>query len=393
MHLWLGLLSGLVVLVVSLTGCIYAFEEEIQNLTQSYRSVEKQDADYLSPSTIKKQAEAGLKAEAPDLPEHEAKRIYYGNAGKSARVLFYGEGYYYALFLNPYSGELLNITNKYTDFFTIVLYLHYRLLLGDIGEQIVSWSTVIFVILLISGIILWWPRNKKSRPQKFRIKWGASWRRLNYDLHAVLGFYMTWVVIFIALTGMVWAFQWFENSVYWVASGGKSFPAKYHPHSDTTHLAANASENPVDKAWYKVLGNQQDTVQTGVYLPHGKEEPVTIITNPRAGTFYQRSYHYFDQYTLEKLEPTSTLRGKYEDANTADMINRLNYDIHTGAVFGLAGKFLAFFASLIAASLPVTGFLFWLGRKRKKKPSGRNRRPEKKTFKVSQDELSEKINA
>jgi uncharacterized iron-regulated membrane protein len=48
----------------------------------------------------------------------------------------------------------------------------------------------------------------------------------------------------------------------------------------------------------------------------------------------------------------------------------MNYDIHTGAILGLPGKFLAFFASLIAASLPVTGFMIWMGRKKKKKASG-----------------------
>jgi uncharacterized iron-regulated membrane protein len=45
----------------------------------------------------------------------------------------------------------------------------------------------------------------------------------------------------------------------------------------------------------------------------------------------------------------------------------MNYDIHTGAILGLPGKFLAFFASLICASLPVTGVYVWWGRKNKAK--------------------------
>jgi len=53
----------------------------------------------------------------------------------------------------------------------------------------------------------------------------------------------------------------------------------------------------------------------------------------------------------------------------ADKIVRMNYDIHVGAVLGLPGKFLAFFASLVAASMPVTGFCIWWGRRKKKKPT------------------------
>jgi len=58
--------------------------------------------------------------------------------------------------------------------------------------------------------------------------------------------------------------------------------------------------------------------------------------------------------------------GKFSNTSTADKIARMNYDIHIGAVLGLPGKIMAFFASLIAASMPVTGVVIWLGRKKKK---------------------------
>jgi uncharacterized iron-regulated membrane protein len=58
--------------------------------------------------------------------------------------------------------------------------------------------------------------------------------------------------------------------------------------------------------------------------------------------------------------------GKLKDTKLADKIARMNYDIHVGAVLGLPGKIMAFFASLFAASLPVTGFLIWWGRRNKK---------------------------
>ena len=59
--------------------------------------------------------------------------------------------------------------------------------------------------------------------------------------------------------------------------------------------------------------------------------------------------------------------GRYANTSVADKMMRMNYDVHTGAILGITGKIMAFFASLIAASLPVTGFLIWRGRRKKKK--------------------------
>ncbi|WP_226998944.1 PepSY domain-containing protein [Flavisolibacter tropicus] len=59
--------------------------------------------------------------------------------------------------------------------------------------------------------------------------------------------------------------------------------------------------------------------------------------------------------------------GRYKDAVVADKPIRMNYDLHTGAIRGIAGKILVFCASLIAASLPVTRFYIWWGRRNKKK--------------------------
>ncbi|WP_222707033.1 PepSY domain-containing protein [Neolewinella aurantiaca] len=84
------------------------------------------------------------------------------------------------------------------------------------------------------------------------------------------------------------------------------------------------------------------------------------------GVIYNNDYRFFDQNTLEEL-PSNSIYAKYEDADLADMVIRLNYDIHIGSIGGLAGKIIAFFASIIIASLPVTGVLIWYGRRKKSK--------------------------
>ena len=70
----------------------------------------------------------------------------------------------------------------------------------------------------------------------------------------------------------------------------------------------------------------------------------------------------YDQYTGKLLQKKT-----FSDKNNGEKLRSLNYAIHSGAILGLPGKILAFFASLICASLPVTGFYIWWGRKYKKK--------------------------
>lgn len=87
----------------------------------------------------------------------------------------------------------------------------------------VRYSTLIFLVMLISGIILWWPRNKAALKQRYWFRWKQStqWKRKNYDLHNVLGFYVSWVVVFMAITGLVWSFTWFDKGLYYLLSGGE----------------------------------------------------------------------------------------------------------------------------------------------------------------------------
>jgi uncharacterized iron-regulated membrane protein len=104
-----------------------------------------------------------------------------------------------------------------------------------------------------------------------------------------------------------------------------------------------------------------------VHPPDYEHGSIAANANPDASTYWKMDYRYFDQYTLEEL-PVDHVWNRFHEASFGDKLHRINYDIHVGAIGGLPGKFLAFCLSAIIASLPVTGFLIWWGRKNKKKP-------------------------
>ncbi|WP_290792812.1 PepSY-associated TM helix domain-containing protein [Flavihumibacter sp. UBA7668] len=358
-HLWLGLASGILVVFLGITGCLLAFEKEIRNLTEPYQFVTKQDKPYLPPSQLKAIA-------AKHLDGRPVRGLEYAGPDKAAFAAYYDTVAYTIVAMNPYTGEVLKVKDMTKDFFRIVLNGHFYLWLPPtIGRPIVASATLVFLVMLISGIVLWWPKNKAAMKQRFSIKWNAKWRRVNYDLHNVLGFYMSWIGIFLALTGLVWGFDWFADATYYATSGGKQRPPHEHPVSKPNTEGKN-TDLIADYLWAGHLLNMKETESITVFYPDLDTDPLEMGVNHRPGTYYKVDYYHYDRFSGEELPATGSYAGSFNEASLADKLVRMNYDIHVGAVLGLPGKFLAFFGSLIAASLPVTGFLLWRGRRKKK---------------------------
>lgn len=392
LHLWMGLTSGLIVFIVGITGCIYVFEKDIRHYTQRYQFVTPQDKPFLPPTQLRQMAAAQVFGDKADSLGKRLQNVTYGSKEKAVTVSYADPKKGPALFyVNPYDGKLLYKKYNNSDFFRFILKGHmYLWLEPKIGKPVISTAVLIFVLLLISGLIMWWPKNlKKANANKsFKIKWSASFKRVNYDLHNVLGFYVLTVALVIALTGLVWGFQWWAKSSYWVISGGRSLKEFKRPFSDTTTLTAQYTQ-PEDRIWQ--LAQREHAPITGalqIQFPVKASDPIGLMYNPDDGTHYRRGFRYFDRYTLAELRGGGLYNIPYAKAPTADKIHRMNYDVHVGAILGWPGKILAFFASLICASLPITGFLVWWGKKKKKAKAAL---PNKELIQVKNEELVEAL--
>lgn len=358
-HLWLGLTSGLLVFIIAITGCIYAFQDEIQNATQPYRRVPAEARPFMPPTAIQHTAERRL-------PGKQVHAVMYQSHTHSAKAIFYSDAgdYYYLVYVNPYNGEVLKVKNENHDFFRFIINGHYNLWLPmAVGHVVVASATLMFFIMMLSGIILWWPRNKKGARQRLTIKWNASWRRTNFDVHSVVGFYVSWVGIIFAVTGLVWGFQWFANAYYTVASGGRHMVEYKEPMSKSAVTDTSAIP-AADRIWMKLQAGLPAQGSIEVHIPHDSAA-IAVNINPDPATYWKTDYRYFDQHSLAELS-VQHLWGRFSNARRADKLMRMNYDIHVGAILGLPGKIFAFLCSLVIASLPVTGTLMWWGRRNKK---------------------------
>lgn len=355
LHLWLGLASGIVVFVLGITGCALVFEHEIKAMINPWVAVKAPaGAKILAPSALYQSVQQAL-------PGKQIESVWYYGENRSAR--FSAHEVDSTIYVNPYTAEVLGMF-KDADIFKFFKDGHYYLWMPEkIGHQVVGWGTLIFFLLLISGIILWWPKKwtKKTREQSFKIKWKAKLKRVNYDLHNVLGFYSILIALLFAFTGLMMSFSWFNNSVFWLAGGTKS--PRITAVSDSTLQIKTNLLNQIDKAWHKGVFEiaEHKPYEILMHFPEKASEAIYVCTDMYRGTWRDV---YLDQYTLKEL-PASNKR--LRDENLAAWLRRSNYGLHVGEIGGLTTKIIFFLVSLICASLPITGFYIWWG-KQKKKP-------------------------
>lgn len=370
LHLWIGLVTGIVVVIISITGCIQVFDEELFNLFHRdlVYVTETGPARPVSELLVIAQKTLGKKKPVSNIRVREAGYSYVFTASKTNKLKDIGISYFSQfkynddVYINPYTGKVLGVIDSRYEFFNVVEQLHRQLLLvKPVGSVIVGTCVLLFLLMLITGFILWLPKNYRQLKQNVSVKWKAKWKRVNYDIHNSLGFYILPVAMIMAVTGLVWSFNWWENGIYNLfGSPGKivlirKAPAKVS--ADTTN------NNTVDMVFTAVKHRIGDNYKTiGFNFPDKKNKVIMVYTyGENIDGWRNMSYYYFDSRTgkmFDKLEQQSKpLALKWRNSNK---------DIHTGRIYGWPTQILAFFASFACASLPITGFLIWWGKRNKK---------------------------
>lgn len=367
-HLWLGLVSGIVVFIVGITGCLYCFDNELKDYFKADKIyVEKINQPRLTVDSLKLVAQKVLGEQYP------ISGIEYSTRSDKSYVfkasLFNKEGntfnqmykYNKSVYVNPYNANIISVENTKWSFFQVVISLHLNLMLGVIGKQIVGWATVIFVISIITGLILWWPKNKAALKQRVKFSWKDTtrWKRKNYDLHNITGFYALPLLLIIGLTGLVFAFKWFDETVQLAFNGGTT-----HKHvmasSDTTKAATEKAS--LDLVIADAIKKIPGATTINITMPKTKKATLNVSIPSNDGRKYKRTAINYDQSSGAPLMVMG-----YDQKNAGQQFRAMNIDIHDGGIAGFWGRVLAFLVSLIAASLPVTGFYIWWGRRYKSK--------------------------
>ncbi|MDY3090360.1 MAG: PepSY-associated TM helix domain-containing protein [Porphyromonas sp.] len=371
LHLYLGLPAGLVLFVVALTGAIYALRPEVVAIGRPDLSIVDEGKDLLPPY----QLIDGVRSTVYRSPADSSNLIYgvtYEGRTQAAQVTAkIGNSRRSILFVNPYTGQLLHTEHSSYDIFRWAMNGHRSLWLPrEIGKPIIGWSILAFIIVSLTGLVIWMPRklNKKSLRAVSTIKWGAKRPRLFLDLHNVVGIYTLAFALAIAVTGLTWSFDWWANGYYGLLTGGDTLETWVVPKSDVSRATQTVH---TDSLLWQSVQRKYPIVSDGSSLrfdvPTDEDGVYTVVYNPDGDLRYSRTeYNFYDRYTLQQVAGGGLYGIAQDKLSIGQRIYRMTYDIHSGSIGGWVGRYIAFFVSLALCLLPITGIYLWW-RKRKAK--------------------------
>lgn len=364
LHLWLGLLLGLWLSLIGLTGSLLVFYHELEELVHPTIFAVAPQPDGEAAFRPFEEVYAAIRKDMPEATQFGS--IYYPRTATSAWWGRYTApsgpetGLWY-VFVDPYTASVLDRWPVKQDGqwcrreFSGFLYdLHYKLLLpGGIGSPLVGIMAILALVSVGVGVYLWWPKNGKWR-RALSFKRSASSQRLTFDLHNVSGIYLLPVLLVVLFSGVYFNLP---EQFYWVVRQFSPNTVEYYGYSIKSNPPAPDAQ-PIG------LVRAFDIVRTR--FPEGRPELLRNASSPDSAyricnkqvasvsAFADVRCVHIDQYSGEILYFSAS-----ESHTGGDTFARWQLPLHSGKAFGLPGRILVLLSGLALPVLFVTGVIRW----------------------------------
>ena len=388
-HLWLSVPFGLIITLVCFSGAMLVFENEVNEWF-------RRDLYYVE--TVKESPlpmDKLLEKVATTLPDSvsvtgvsissDPGRAYQVSLSKPRRA---------SLYVDQYTGEVKGKSER-SGFFMFMFRMH-RWLLDSMnpgnegifwGKMIVGVSTLLLVFVLISGIVIWWPRTRKALKNSLKITVSKGWRRFWYDLHVAGGMYALIFLLAMALTGLTWSFPWYRTAFY------KVFGVEVQQRAAQGHeQKSDAQKRDTKLAAHREKKREGNEVRKGERSgrPENNHSDMYSVTSPfvywqeiydklrRQNPEYKQisissgtasvSFNRFgnqrasDRYSFNTDNGEFTETSLYQHQDKSGKIRGWIYSVHVGNWGGMFTRILTFIAALLGTALPLTGYYLWIKR-------------------------------
>ena len=388
-HLCLSVPFGLIITIVCFSGAMLVFENEANEWFR--RDLYYVETVKGSPLPMDKL----LEKVATTLPDSVAVtgvsissdpgRAYQVSLSKPRRA---------SLYVDQYTGEVKGKSER-SGFFMFMFRMH-RWLLDSMnpgnegifwGKMIVGVSTLLLVFVLISGIVIWWPRTRKALKNSLKITATKGWRRFWYDLHVAGGMYALIFLLAMALTGLTWSFPWYRTAFYKVFGvevqqrAAQGHEQKSDAQKRNTKLAAHREKkregNEVRKGERSRRPENNHSDMYSVTSPfvywqeiydklrrQNPEYKQISISSGTASVSFNRfgNQRASDRYSFNTDNGEFTETSLYQHQDKSGKIRGWIYSVHVGNWGGMFTRILTFIAALLGSALPLTGYYLWIKR-------------------------------
>jgi uncharacterized iron-regulated membrane protein len=350
-HLYLGLAAGIFLTILGLTGSVMAFEGDIDHWLHP-------DLWYVTPGR-KPLPENDMVSIAQNRFHSRVLAVQFPRASNLAQAMQMTDGT--AVYLNPYDGNVLGSKVGVTNSDRALGYIHQihlRLVpdpretpeLAEKGKIVVSWVGIILLLLVPTGVILWW-RGKRLTVKFKATNFKIPWHRVFHDSHQAIGIYAALFLIIASFTGILIGFSFGEKFFYAVTRS--SPPPRQQPLPSTpVHGVTPIMADQVLDIARRTMPNATPAVMvrplraTGAYT--------VLMRVPEETSEAVHSSVTIDQYSGKVLAVHN-----YETESTGYRWIRFNRSIHTGDIFGLASHIVVSLSSLALAAMVISGFVIW----------------------------------
>ncbi len=381
-HFIAGLLALPFLLNLAVTGALYLFHPEIDGLLyRSLETISAREAAPLPASTLVEQAEqqtAGkvLQLTLPAEPTRSMALSIQAPSGERRTA-----------YLDPYDGTVLG-TLPQGGVMAVVRKLHSLEFFGFFANCLIEIAAGWVVVLVLTGLYLWWPRGRKGGVVTIRATPRSRffWR----DLHAVTGAFASGVILFLAVTGMPWSPIWGKTVQQWTTSAGLGRPAPPVEARSVHEKPAPASEHHdhatsprANLPWAleqaaPPVSDPQATGRPGLGLDQaiailaeqGLERPfgVALPTGPKGayvGTFRPAEVErtrtiYVDQFTGKILGDV-----RFLDYGPAAKAIEWGISVHQGEQYGAVNRYVMLAGCVAIVLLVISAPIMWWKRRPK----------------------------
>lgn len=361
LHWFLGIVFGLILLIIGVSGAVLSYEKEILafiNKDTYYVKVPEGKTRLELKEILEKYQSAN--------PKDMINSISFSSDKSSSvvlNILIPNNRRGLNVYIDPYTGESLpNIVGK--DFFIFFFNLHRWLAFDseyrEIGRKIVGISTIVCIVLVVGGLIVYFPRVRRNFFKSFTFSFRHKNRAFLSTLHSAVGMWLIPSFLLLCLTGLYWSFEWYRSAMFkvfqveQVTKGHlpRQVP-KYNPKFDEVQKTFDIFKQNVLKDY--------------------KNANIKIM--PNKSSIYTVSYLYTDASHFREInsmdidinKETLIKDSKFKDKKLNQQIMDSIFPLHTGEYFGWIGQLLMFVSASLMALFVISGYLLYYDRWKKKR--------------------------
>ena len=377
-HLYAGILFAPLLMLLAITGSIYLFKAEIEEVLYK-------DYYQVVPQQVKVSVSEQLEEVNRLYPESVVTKYRPGeNDTRSSEVTVNANNESLTVFIDPYTGKSTGQLNNEDRIMDKIEEIHGELMAGTVGDRIVELAACWAIVLLVTGFLLWFPKKTKGMAGVLFPRLRKGKKLAMRDLHVVPAFWISGGLLFLILTGLPWSGFWGNNFQAITTNTGEGYPPSVWigeaPKSDLetqdiaeVPWAAETLDVPVSKLQGLVpqsldqivkIAEQKDVHPSySIFIPQEPEGVYTLSVFPPKAQ--DEATIHIDQYSGAVLADY-----RYDNYGIIGKVVAWGITLHKGSQFGVINQLASLAICLGIIFVVISGIYLWWKRKPKRGMGG-----------------------